>query len=319
MKPVINIPALLLLVLVSGTTATSLAQECNQDGIWVQVLGSGGSDLGNNRASSGILIRKDGKPRILIDTGSGTARNFFDSGATIADLDSILFTHLHVDHSGDLPALINASAGQRKTPLPIYGPDGNKNTPSTVSFTRTLFDEKRGAFRHLGSFLSPLGKKTYKLQPHNIVTKIKKAGPGLKASASKRFPVYSRHDVSITAIPVTHSNVPTLAYRINIGDRTVVVGGDITYHKGNIDKLAKDADMLILSHAAIENPPEHGPTSYISPSVIGRIAYRANAKQLLLTHRSTQTLGKEKESLEAIRGKYAGLINFANDMDCFQP
>ncbi len=75
----------------------------------VQVLGSGGPELADKRASSSYLVWIGGKPRVLVDIGGGAALRFGESGATVSDLDVILLTHLHVDHTADLPALINAS------------------------------------------------------------------------------------------------------------------------------------------------------------------------------------------------------------------
>ena len=191
--------------------------------------------------------------------------------------------------------------------------------PSTVSFVRALFDQKRGAFRHLGSFLSPLGKQTYKLQPRDVVTKIKKPGAQVNPTPMKRIPVFSRNDVTVAAIPVINNKTPTLAYRVTIGDKDIAFAIDITRHTGNLDRLAKDVDMLVIGHAAPASSNDQSLSPYITPSVIGRIAYRANAKQLLLVQRSRATLGKEKQSLDAIKTKYAGLISFADDMMCLQP
>jgi ribonuclease BN (tRNA processing enzyme) len=45
------------------------------------------------------------------------------------------FTHFHVDHSADFPALIFSSwFEERDRPLPVYGPAGNSEFPSTVDF-----------------------------------------------------------------------------------------------------------------------------------------------------------------------------------------
>ena len=146
-----------------------MAQTCGTKGVQVQVLGSGGPELTDKRASSSYLVWLDGKPRVLVDIGGGAALRFGESGATVSDLDVILFTHLHADHTSDLPALVKASFFEdRSRPLPIYGPPGNKLMPSTVTFVRTLFDSTRGAYRYLGDFLNPLTKDTYKLQPHDV-------------------------------------------------------------------------------------------------------------------------------------------------------
>ncbi|HIP27906.1 MAG TPA: MBL fold metallo-hydrolase [Sulfurovum sp.] len=75
----------------------------------LQVLGSGGPESGDKRASSGYVIWVDGKSRVLVDFGGGASLRFEEVGAKIEDLDVILLTHLHVDHTADLPALLKSS------------------------------------------------------------------------------------------------------------------------------------------------------------------------------------------------------------------
>ena len=113
------------------------AQSCGAKGIALQVLGSGGPELQDKRASSSYLIWQDGQARVLVDAGGGSALRFGESGAQMSQLDVILFSHFHVDHSGDFPALIKSSWFEdRNRPLPIYGPEGNDFMPSTVEFVQ---------------------------------------------------------------------------------------------------------------------------------------------------------------------------------------
>jgi ribonuclease BN (tRNA processing enzyme) len=44
-----------------------------------------------------------------VDMGSGSLLRFEQSGARLNDLDVILVSHFHADHSNALPALIKAS------------------------------------------------------------------------------------------------------------------------------------------------------------------------------------------------------------------
>ena len=171
----------------------------------------------------------------------------------------------------------------------------------------------------MGNFLSPLGKQTFKLKPYDLSAQTKPARAGLKPGKIEPVPVYSLGAISIFSIPLMHNSIPTLAYRINIENKVVVFGSDISQHSGNLEQLAKDADILVMGHGILESGSSATGESSIPPSVVGRIAYRANVKQLVLVHRTTAMLGREKEILEAIKDKYAGLITFANDMDCFQP
>lgn len=66
------------------------------------VLGSGGPDLRDKRASASSLVWQDGKSLLLIDAGGGSAFRFGESGARMSQLEAILFTHFHADHSSDL-------------------------------------------------------------------------------------------------------------------------------------------------------------------------------------------------------------------------
>ena len=104
---------------------------CDKAGTWLQVLGSGGPELDGERASSAYLVWQDGKARVLVDMGAGSLLRFEQSGADLNDIEVILMSHFHVDHSNDLPALIKASffSGRHKD-LPVYGPTGNHLMPS---------------------------------------------------------------------------------------------------------------------------------------------------------------------------------------------
>jgi len=102
---------------------STAAQTCGGQGVVVQVLGSGGPELQDKRASSSYLVWQDGESRVLVDAGGGSALRFGESGANMSQLDVILFTHFHVDHSSDFPALMFSSwFGERARPLPVYGP-----------------------------------------------------------------------------------------------------------------------------------------------------------------------------------------------------
>jgi ribonuclease BN (tRNA processing enzyme) len=53
-------------------------------------------------------------------------------------------------------------------------------------------------------------------------------------------------------------------------------------------------------------------------SVIGKFAAAAEVKQLVLAHRMLRTLGRESQSLTAIRASCNGIVTFADDLQCFQ-
>ena len=136
----------------------------------MQVLGSGGPELSDKRASTSYLIWDNGRARVMVDAGGGSALRFGESGAKFSQLDVFLFSHFHVDHSGDFPALVFSSwFGDRTRILPVYGPPGNNIMPSTVEFVHDLFGQPHGAWRYLSDMVEPNPQGTYELQPHNVV------------------------------------------------------------------------------------------------------------------------------------------------------
>ena len=143
-----------LLVIVSFTS--SVFAECQTERVKVQVLGSGGPEMSDARASSSYLVWLDGKSVVLVDTGPGSSLNFEQSGARLADLQVIAFTHFHVDHSADFPALIKASYfTDRSTDLRVYGPQGNHLMPSASEFVQGLLG-KKGVYRYLSEYVKEL-------------------------------------------------------------------------------------------------------------------------------------------------------------------
>jgi ribonuclease BN (tRNA processing enzyme) len=298
------VAVLILVVLLAPLTA--LAASCTHRGVELQVLGSGGPELEDQRASSSYLIWQDGRPRILVDSGGGSALQFGRSGAHVEQLDAILFTHLHIDHTADFPALIKSSYfEERKQPLLVYGPGGNADFPATTEFVADLFDAKRGAYRYLSDFLSG-GEGGYKLVVHDVF---------LPAHAVRT--IFTASDVSATATPVIHGGAAAIAWRVSLGGKNIVFSGDTNGDNGNLERLAKDADIFVAHNAIPEGETGVVRQLHMPPSVIGRISAAANVKALVLSHRMLRSLGHESQTRALIAAKYSGPVAFADDLDCF--
>ena len=82
----------------------------------VQVLGSGGPRP-SAQASAGTLVLLDGVPRILVDAGQGTLLRAGEQKADLRALDVVLLTHLHVDHSVEVPAFVIARSLDASGPV----------------------------------------------------------------------------------------------------------------------------------------------------------------------------------------------------------
>ena len=282
------------------------SQACGVKGVALQVLGSGGPELQDKRASSSYLIWQDGRARVLVDAGGGSALRFGESGATMSQLDVLLFSHFHVDHSGDLAALVKSSWFEdRNRALPIYGPEGNEFMPSTVEFVSDFFGGKRGAYRYLSELLEPGEDGSYKLQPHSV-------------TAAKPVEVFRSGDLSAQAVRVIHGGVPALAWRVEVAGKIIVFSGDTNGDGAGLPQLAANADLFVAHNAVPEGVTGVERNLHMPPSVIGQIARDAHVKHLILSHRMLRTLGKEDETRAEIAKRYAGPLDFANDLDCFR-
>ena len=299
-------PCLVTFLLSCAFLPSARAQSCGLQGVAVQVLGSGGPELQDKRASSSYLVWVDGQAKAVIDAGGGSALRFGESGALMSQPDVILFTHFHVDHSADFSALIKSSWFEdRKNPLPIYGPPGNDFMPSTVEFVSDFFGEKRGAYRYLSELLVPDEQGSYKMQPHDIVAN------------ETPVAVFRNTGLSAHAVRVIHGAVPALAWRVEARGKVIVFSGDTNGEGEGLVRLAMNADLLIAHNAVPEGATGIERRLHMPPSVIGQIAAGAHVKSLVLSHRMLRTLGKESQTQTEIRKSYSGPLQFANDLDCF--
>jgi ribonuclease BN (tRNA processing enzyme) len=281
------------------------AQSCGAQGVAVQVLGSGGPELQDKRASTSYLVWDGGRARIMVDAGGGSALRFGESGAQVSQLDALLFSHFHVDHSGDFAALIKSSWFEdRHRPLPIYGPPGSDFMPATTEFVWDFFGDKRGAYRYLSELLVVGEPGSYKMQPHNVTAR------------SVPEEVFRSGGLRVSAVGVVHGAVPALAWRVETAGKVIVFSGD-TNGEGGLVRLAANADLFIAHNAVPEGAAGIERRLHMPPSVIGQVAGDAQVKSLVLSHRMLRTLGKEDQTRTEIKKRYSGPIEFANDLDCF--
>lgn len=272
----------------------------------MQVLGSGGPEMQDRRASTSYLIWQNGSARVVVDAGGGSALRFGETGARMSQVDVFLFSHFHIDHSSDFPALVFSSWFEdRNRPLPVYGPEGNKFMPSTTEFVSDLFSDPHGAWRYLSDLVEPSAEGSYKLQPHNV------------EAGSTPVLVFRNADMAVYAVRVIHGAFPALAWRVEIGGKRIVFSGDTNGEGEGLTELAMNADLFVAHNAVPEGATGVERRLHMPPSVIGTIAANAHVRQLVLSHRMLRTLGKETETQAEIRRRYSGPITFANDLDCF--
>ncbi len=276
-----------------------------QQNVALQVLGSGGPESGDKRASSAYIVWIDGKSKILIDFGGGASLRFEEVNAKIQDLDVILLTHLHADHTADLPALLKSSFFTTASgKLHLFGPKGNDVMPSTEDFIEKLFKDGDGAWQYLGDHLD--GKSSLQLKTHNV------------RDTRKVKVIYKQGDIIISAISVHHGAIPAVAYKVSVGEKSITFSGDMNGDYHTLEKLGQNTNILVMHNAIPKHAKGVAVKLHMTPIIIGQIAKKAKAKSLVLSHRMLRTLGKEKQTNREIHRHYKGSISYANDKSYYK-
>lgn len=229
----------------------------------------------------------------LVDFGLGCTRSAHEAGLRGRSLRAGFITHLHSDHVAELPAYLLWNWGTpvegftRPVELVGPGPDPALNGLSLAG-TAGLVDGVLDAFSYdihirVGDEGRPILGDLIK------VSEMKVPSPG----STEIFPVYEDDRVRVSATLVEHPPVfPAVAFRFDTEHGSVTLSGDTTECDA-LAHLAHDTDVLV--HEAVNLPfyrgqrfPEafvrHQEISHTTPEGAGRIAARAGARTLLLSH-----------------------------------
>jgi ribonuclease BN (tRNA processing enzyme) len=295
-------PAVISLLGLLSIASNASAQSCTGNPVAVQILGSGGPAINPERASAGYLLWVGAQAKLLFDMGGGAYLRFGQSRAKLADLAMVGISHLHPDHTSDLAALMWGSNRMRSEPLPIVGPSGNNVAPDLATFLNRMFDEKAGAFQVLGSTLGAVQPGAERPRLQVSIVDVTKTEP---------TKVFERDGMTITAFRIPHANLPTLAYRVQTRDLSVVFGSDQNGTDPRFVDFAKGANVLIM-HLAIAAGAPSSPL-HASPAVVGRIAHDASVGRLILGHIGQFDLEK---AIAELRTSYAGPLTVGADLQC---
>jgi ribonuclease BN (tRNA processing enzyme) len=225
-------------------------------------LGTGTGVPSSLRASPACLLELPAV-RLLIDLGPGSLRQLARIPLAVPDLDGLLLTHLHPDHSGDLVPLLFAG----KYP-PFLAAGKTLHLVAGEGF-RTYYEKLQEIY---GSWITwPPGRLRLHLRPQD-----RPAGQEFLG-----IPLVSR--------PVAHTPV-SLGYRLTLpSGKTLVFSGDTDYCDSLVE-LADRADWLVCECSFPEGQKQEG---HLTPTLAGRVAREARVGTLLLTHFYPECSGQD--------------------------
>lgn len=282
-------------------TAAQAHAKPGHSALELLVLGSGGP-RSFGRASTSYLVLVNGAPRILIDAGPGAFLEVGKLGVDLAKTDIVLLTHLHIDHSGDVPSIFLDRALTASEPIhfQVFGPRGGNLFPSTTQFVKLLF-EQGGAFEY---------EKTFgvdeTIDGEDLATTLDSA----------ETEIVSEGDLRVREVATHHGDCPSVAYRVNYKNESITFAGDMDASAiRNLQLLARDSDLLVVHVGVLDPPnsPEILYTLHTAPKQLGQAAAAARVRHLLLSHISPAIEEQRRQVLHSIAASYKGSIDFAYD------
>jgi ribonuclease BN (tRNA processing enzyme) len=307
------------------------------------LLGTAGAPMpvaGRAGISSALIVDE----RVfVIDCGRASPSAFVDAGLDFTGLEAVFITHLHADHTGDLPGMllypwgVRADDNGRLAPIRVYGPSRPGRLPEgDATFHReTTIHPELPAPGSRDLVENILAAYAYHLNVMPLDALMPDAGAlvrgidipvAAKTERSGQVPVVVFEDgaVRVHAVAVMHGRaVPALAYRFDTADGSVVFSGDTTVNDDLID-LAQGADILVHAVADLDYLERHGFTGvalermaalHTDVTQVGNVAERAGVDELILTHYvpAERDAITETEWAERARQGFSGTTTAGSD------
>lgn len=246
----------------------------------VTLLGTGSPVPTLERAGTSLLLDA-GDDRVLVDCGPKTTHRLVEEGVDPGTVETLFFTHHHVDHDADFFHFAVASWSLGRRSLAVYGPEGSRR------LVEALHDLYEADIAYRRRFDYPDG------------------GMDVDVTTVTEGVVAETPDWRATALAVDHS-VETYAYRFEERGTgaTMVFSGD-TRRVDALADFAEGADVLVQDacafREAVPNPDEpvvwdrltealsedHFETlrrTHCDPTDAAEIAAAAGVETLALTH-----------------------------------
>lgn len=211
----------------------------------IKVLGTGTCVPSLQRSSSSYLLQTK-QLNILIDVGPSVVRRLLEYGFTTRDIDVIVLTHFHVDHTADLSTFLFASN---------YDVEARTKELSVVGG-----DELHDFYRGLLAVYPWLLPRSYEIS-------LREMSKG----------TLNKGGLVITTAQMEH-NKESIGVRFE-ERKSVAFSGDTDYTK-NLIKLASGTDLLIAECSF----PERKVDGHLNLEILQKIVDEANPKRVLISH-----------------------------------
>lgn len=265
----------------------------------VTLLGTGSPIPDPDRAGPSTLVQSD-ETRVLVDAGRGVLMRLAAAGVAAPTLDAIVLTHLHSDHICALNDVVTTAwvTTPVARPQAVYGPPG----------TRAVVDGM------LAMLAPDVG---YRLAHHDDLTE----PPRVDVREVEPGEAFVVGDLTVKVGRTDHRPVePTLGYRIDDSEGSVVIGGDGIPCDG-LDALCAGADVYVQTVVRDDLIRPIGYQRFTDildyhSTVVdaAHTASRAGVDKLVMTHMvPAPAPGSEGEWVAQAAAHFKGVVVLAED------
>jgi ribonuclease Z len=277
----------------------------------VTLLGTGVPTPRADRFGPSTLIEA-GSRKLLIDAGRGTTIRLNQIGVPMGEIDVLLLTHYHSDHTSGIPDLwltgwLQSHFARRTTPFHVIGPTGARTLMSGLEMAYRRDIEIRLADEQL----PPEGVAV-------IVDEFNQDGV-----------VFDQDGVRVLAFEVDHGAAitPAYGYRVEYDGRVVVISGDTRYNE-NVIRYGEGADLLIHEVAIVRPELMSVPFTqrimahHTTAREAGMVFSRTRPKLAAFTHlvflaSETVPPASVADLIDETRQSYSGPLEVGEDLMSF--
>ncbi|MBK6672540.1 MAG: MBL fold metallo-hydrolase [Proteobacteria bacterium] len=311
-----------MVAMLAGAAAPAAEPLACQALTWTTLGTAGGPIPTADRSEPANLLNAGGR-LVLVDTGDGTVNQLARLGHMIGAVRDVFISHHHLDHTGGLAAVIGLRwMNQFPGLITIHGPPGTREMVDGI--VASMQPQARVGFG-LGAADRPPADsvRVVELRGGDSVTV---GDIQVTAAANSHFD----HDG-----PQPVSPPQSLSFRFDFGGRSITYTGD-TGPSDEVAKLARRTDLLVsevmdldrlyaeLQQRRRDASPEtlrdlrrHLATHHLTGDDVGRLAAKAGAGRVLLTHFAIPS-GPLAESAAAlskgVAGHFGGPVALARDL-----
>ena len=225
----------------------------------ITILGTGVAIPQAERFQSWLIV--EGDTPVLFDCGCGVLQRIYQSGYKHTDISHVFLSHLHLDHCGDLLALIKANWLCDVINIHVYGPTG----------TRQWLDDLLAVYSYM--------QDKVEIQ----VTQL---------TAGK---VINVDGLEVVCVQTIHM-MPSLGYKVKAGGKSLLYTGD-TEPGIDVANAINGIDLLIHECSF---PDTFEVTNHTTPKTLASMLEGREVGKIVLTHLYPQTKGFETEMVKVL-------------------